>query len=513
MAKFDYPDNLEPSVWDKQKATIAKAPKAPKTGLGDVLKELAKRHASVAWGFFNADKLTTVKDLEERLDFIVAETKAKFAKLIAQADAAQEAAEDFIKAAGKDFAKEPLAAATKIKEAARQYATQVDAVASDALNEVKAALAKAKAGDKKAPPGAASKVESKGAKLIRARGLETIRKVRKPTPGAKPSRFMVVEWKKVVRVFMGPVAGPAQDKLLRSLIPNEKPVKVHKDNASEVLWEKNALTLVSDRIPMGLVKKVMAALKIQLKMSIKVRMRKTSGEAEEAADADAKEISDDMVKADPAEAREAAAAGKEFLSRLAKLKPNIDKAMKSFDPDDKKALADLVASIKKNGDAKKFDDAASDLDDIEAMLDETPSGDSDDDALDPAQIAKLHGDWLSVKGDAVRDIKKVAEAVVALYRKEGQALPAGMRDAIVMLNGRIDKLENGLDKEFAKLVAEKDGAKRKQQAEAVKAAAIDLRRYVKTDKIMVELDGNDIHKVAVSGPVMRALDGLEAALS
>ena len=500
---------------DKLKAAIAKMAKAPKTKVPEMAAELAKAHQAVHWDLFDIDKLETSAELEARAALIAKEVSGPIGKLTDQARAVEKEIAAFVKAAGKEIPKDLAAILQKAQAAPKGYISEVESVGNAAQAEVKAKIAKAKIAEKKAQaPSGPPKVESKATKLVRQRGLETLRKVRKPQPNAKPLRFMVVEFKKVVRVFMGPSAGPAQEKLLRSLLPNEKPIKIHKDPTSEVIWEKNALTLVSDRIPSGLAKKIQVALKMQLKMSLKVRMRKTSGEAEEADDPDAKDLTDDMLKGDPADAKDkkdVVAALKDIVTRLAKLQPDIDKALKAYGPDDQKALNELVKSVRDNGKSQNVDEAASDLDDLEAMLDETPSGDSGDD--DAAELAELHDAWVSVKSDALRDIKAVATAVVKLYRTGGGELPPGLGEAVKKLNVCMGEFQNDLDSQLAALAAIKDANVRAQKAAPARATVKKLLKFIETNEIMRELDDNEVLKVKVSGPVKKVLQSVDAALA
>lgn len=509
--EVDIPDAL---AADKLKVAIGKMTKAPKTKLPEMAQDLAKAHQDVHWDLFDIDKLETSAELETRAAVIDKEISGGIRKLIDQAHAVEKETAAFVTAAGKEIPKDLAALLKKAQTAPKVYISEVESVGNAAQAEVKAKIAKAKIAEKKAlAPSGPPKVESKAVKLVRQRGLETLRKVRKPQPNARPSRFMVVEFKKVVRVFMGPQAGPAQEKLLRSLL-EEKPVKIHKDPTSEVIWEKNALTLVSDRIPAGLAKKVQVALKIQLKMSLKVRMRKTSGEAEEAEDPDVKDVTDDMLKGDTAEAKDkkdVLAALKDIVARLAKLQPDIDKALKAYGPDDQKALNELVKSVRDNGKSQHFDEATSDLDDLEAMLDETPSGDSGDD--DSAELADLHDAWVSVKSDALRDIKAVATAVVKLYRSGGGELPPGLGEAVQKLNGCMGAFQNDLDTQLATLAAIKDATARAQKAAPARAAVKKLLNFVDTNEIMRELDDNEVLKVKVAGPVRKVLKSVDAALA
>ena len=49
MAQVDIPMALGAAFWDKQKAALAKAPKAPPTKLAEELKSLTKLHTGVDW--------------------------------------------------------------------------------------------------------------------------------------------------------------------------------------------------------------------------------------------------------------------------------------------------------------------------------------------------------------------------------------------------------------------------------------------------------------------------------
>src|SRR5205807_295463 len=68
MAQVNIPMALGAAFWDKQKAALAKAPKAPPTKLGDELKALTKLHTGIAWEgkAFSADKLNSADDAKDR---------------------------------------------------------------------------------------------------------------------------------------------------------------------------------------------------------------------------------------------------------------------------------------------------------------------------------------------------------------------------------------------------------------------------------------------------------------
>ncbi len=480
MAKFDYPDSLDPSFWDKQKATIAKAPKAPKTNLGDVLKELSRRHGAVAWGDFNAAGVSGAKEVRERMDFVLAEIKAKLGKLVDQAAAAESAAADFIKNAGKDFAKEPLAAATKVRDAARQYAAQVDVVGNDALSELKAALARA--GEKKgggASPDAA-KAKSMAA-TYRKLGTVAIANARFK-PHVKPSRFMVVEFKKSARLYMGMKYDRSlTQRMMIALNPQDTFVRTHVDPMSKVIWEKGKLTLVSNRIPLRLAQRVSLGTKSLLGRAYKVRMRNDKGEIAEGDDPDAKEVSD-----------------KELAAELASL-PHDEEADNDKDevaPDSDSDSSDADQATAK-GSAASASSATS------ARSAEAANHD----------LEALRASWGSTLNAALGDMKGLADAIVGMY-PAGQR-PKELKGAVEKLQSCMSELRGDLDAALAKAIAAKTADDRAKKVAAAKTSANKILQFVKRDEVMRSLDDHGIEgvaKVSAAARLSATLTQIDAAL-
>lgn len=366
MAQLNLPPALVSAAWEKHKAAVAKLAKPPVTKLGDELKTLARLHAAVDFGAFGADKLDSVeKTRQGSADFEDA-VKGKLKPLLGQLDTVVTSASKFETDAKKDkqFPKEPLVAATAITKAAKELRAGIDEFVASARKAL-AARAQALAASKPkaaGPPAAAGGAESKAVKTVRSRALDVIRRVKKPPPGAKPMRFVVVQGKTTVATYLGPSVGPAQEKLLKGLIPTEAPYKVFKDPQSDIVWEKNALTIVSDRLQGGLVKKMQLWLKKILKLNLKLRVRKTNGEVEES---EGEDIPDDLLEEDPAEVAARIADGKDYQARLARLQPEIRKAMAGPAAAELQAL---ISELTRHGNGGDYAAAAADLDEIEALL-------------------------------------------------------------------------------------------------------------------------------------------------
>ena len=285
MALIDLPSTLGPAYWDKQKAALAKAPKAPATKLGDELKLLAKLHIAVDWSAFGADKLERAEQARSRLTELEAAAGGKVKALADQAQTVEAAATKFETEAKKDkqFPKEPLAAAGAVAKAAKGYRAEVDAFVADARKSLAARLTALSAQEKKGSKADADEpgADPKAAALVRSRGLDAIRKIKKPGPEAKPMRFLVVQGRSTIATYMGPSVGPAQEKLLKGLLADDAPYKVFKDPQGVLTWEKKAVTFVSDVLPAGVAKKMQLWLKQILKLNLRLRVRRTTGEAEE----------------------------------------------------------------------------------------------------------------------------------------------------------------------------------------------------------------------------------------
>lgn len=367
MAQVNLPMTLGAAHWDKQKSALQKAAKAPATKLPEELKELGKLHMGLDWKEFSADKLKTAGEVESALKELDKAEKGKVKALLAQVQSVEKAAASFETEAKKDkaFPKEPLAAVAAIIKAAKEYRGEVDA----ALTEAREDLAdKAEEIAKKAGSGGSSALVAKQTKLLKSRLLSAIALVRKPQPNARPMRFMIVLGAKgSAGLALATAVGPAQEKLLKSVMPGEVPYKILKDMKASVIWEKNSLTFVSDKLPGTLLKKVQLWLKKLLKLNLKMRVRKSSGEVVET---EGEDIPEDQLKADPADAADSL--GKEeFMARLAELQGAI-KAGQSGPSAAR--VKELMANIAKFTKADKYDDADGELDEIEALL----SGDEDE---------------------------------------------------------------------------------------------------------------------------------------
>jgi hypothetical protein len=531
MDQLKYPGALETATWDKQKAALAKLKPTP---IRAELDKLSRCHDIVDWAVFRDDKLERAEQAEQRLVDLDREAKKTMKALAQQADNvakfASKADGEFKK--DKQTPKEVLALIAAVEKAAKLLQNDIDVFIEAAKADIAAVLAKLQAKEKKVPAATGGKPnETKAYKFVRAKALECIRKIKKPQPGAKPWRFMVVKGTPTVTVCMlQTVPGGTQEKFLRSLIPAEK-AQCFKDPKGEVIWEKNAITLVSDRLPSGLAKKMQEWLKKLTKLNAKVRIRKRTGEVEESEDGE--DLSDEMLKVDPAEAAAKAQAGKDWMKRLAGLAPDIKKATAGSMPIEFKAdIKELVDSITKAGNSQAFEDADDDLHALEALLEEgdapapgaasasvsapAPAPASADapasGGLSVKQLAAARLEWGQQREHAVAEIKRLAQTLVREFQHETEQ-QAGVRKAVQQFQNLIGMLKTDLEQQLDAALGENDPAQRARLAATAKQTLGRVRDLLDQDPVMRALDGNElIADMKVVEPMKKSLRAVEAAL-
>ena len=537
MSAIDFPAVLTTANWDKQKAALgtdkAVAAKLHPAKLGEALKTLGKSHAAFDDAVLDGRGAATAAEAEEALERLDAAVKSELKKLRSDAASAAAAADEFGAAAEKlrktvpgpsaTVAAGAMGAAALVSKAASAFDRELDKRADAARAELVAALAKLKSQEKKGSPAPVVDLKnSKAGKFIRSKALECIRKVKKPAPGARPWRFIVVRGTPSVTVcLLQAVPGGTHEKMLKSLIPNEK-TQTLKDPKGEVIWEKNALTLVSDRLPAGLAKRMQEWLRKLTKLNAKIRIRKTTGEAEESEDGE--DISDAMVKADPAEAAAKAQAGKDYLKRLAGLTAAIRKAMTGSLPADIKAeIKETIDAITKHGKAQEYAEADEGLDALEALLeDDEASADaaSSAPAAVPAaaqapgnkQLASARLDWGRQRTHAVAEITRLAGTVVQHFRNEPEQA-AQVKKAVQQFQSLATMLKSDLEDQLDATLGESDPAKRARLAATAKQTLRQVQALIDKDPLMRELDGNElIADMKVVEPMRKSLTALETAL-
>ena len=519
MGLVNLPNTLGPAIWEKQRAALAKVPKVPATKLGEELKLLAKLHLGIDWDAFGSDKLDSSEEAQARLAELDSARGGKVKALVEQAQAVETSASKFETEAKKDkqFPKEPMTAVGAVVKAAKTYRADIDAFVSSARKALETRLAALNAQEKKAPKVDAGKpgAESKAAVRIRAQGLAAIRKIMKPVPGGAPLRFVIVQGKVTVATYMGPSVGPAQEEMLKSLIPNEAPYKTFKDPQGELIWENKAVTFVTDRLPGGLAKKMQLWLKKILKLNLKLRVRKTTGEAEET---DGDDVADDMLELEPGDAasleatdekaEQAENAGADastgFNARLAALMPKIKQALSAAHP----RAADIKLKANEAGTLagrKEFAQAHELLDALEEQL---AAG---------APAASVSAAAAQSVRDAVQGLQEAREAVDDQISRLQTALKAsGDRDLVEIsefgLNGVMGNFKVRLMASLPELRSAQGDGLRVAAAKALPIAN-GLGQHLKAEPRVEACDDNPFGvPVSIRSTLGAALNRLTAAL-
>jgi hypothetical protein len=263
---------------------------------------------------------------------------------------------------------------------------------------------------------------------------------------------------------------------------------------------------------MGLAKKMQIWLKKLTKLNPKVRIRKTTGEAEESDDG--ADIPDDMLKVDPAEAAAKAAAGKEFMKRLAELGPDIKKAMSGPTPDEiKKHIKELIDSVTKHGKAKEFDEAVDELDEIEAALEEAAEAAANVSSFDDAEVRKALQALSDSRKTAVTEVTGLVKALLAAF--EGEKAQQGAVIKAAQQLGEASKLLNAttLEKQVSEALAEKNASRRAQLANKAKTTIDSVQKLLDEHKVISNLDKNEIvSNMVVVQPLRERLQEVADAL-
>jgi len=444
MSNVEIPDSLSIAGWEKQKSAMAKDKavasklQGETSKVAEAVKALDKAQSSVDFSMFDPKGINSAAAAQAAIDKIEAAVKGDLKTLLTAAKSAGTAADTFVSACDKlrktlkgDSEKIATAAWTATKaasSAATKFAADVGAAVTSAQAELEALCSKLKAGDKKtaAPnPKAAADGKAIGA-LIK----KSIAALRSPKGSPLPVKFSVVRLDKKFRIYLGPKPESALAKLKTQFEPKAK-IKLIKDPKGTVIWEKGALTFVSDKLAGVSAKLLQGAIREQTKLTAKVRIKKSDGKVDEADAADLKDT-DLHVDADDEAALKVDL--KDVLGRLAELKSEIEAAIKSGG--DAK-LKTLYASLQSHIAAKKADEASDGLDEIESLLapadEDEGEGEQAESGADkgvaPAKAfeAKLAALMPKIRaaiaagGDAADKIRAAIEAAAKLAKTEKDA--------------------------------------------------------------------------------------------
>jgi hypothetical protein len=486
MASFDLPQSLTLGNWNSKAAGLDKSKSAAKSAVDKELGAVQNVHKAIDWSLLEVDKLTSAADIQTRMKDIEAEKKSSLDKLSKQLGVLGKSADDFASKAGKDVDKKILDAAKAIKSEASSQSASIDARFTSALaalaQKLKTAAAKTPAktatpASAAASPGAAKKAQAT-ASTYRKLGFEAIMKAR-TKPQLKPSRFMVVEFKKSVRFYMGMKYDKNKTvETLKAMNPKDAYVRVHLDPNSKVIWEKGALTLVSNKIPLKFAKQMTLACKPLLGKVFKIRMRKESGEVVEADDPEAKEVSD-----------------AELAAELAKMPadPEADDDEDSVSDDSMEDEAEEAETASSSRAAKSAGQGA-------AAKTAAPAANG--------ALESVRAQWVATRTSAGKEIDKLFGEIGKLYDGSQKAELDKARKTLDTCMNALGTLDGQLDA----VLREKDNAKRAQRLSSAKATAQKLSEFVDSHPVMANLDNNEVMAITAAAKLRASLQQVQAAL-
>ncbi|MCE9661593.1 MAG: hypothetical protein K8R60_23955 [Burkholderiales bacterium] len=445
MNKVEIPSAASVAGWNGEKAALAKdkavASKltAETTKLTDAIKAFEAAAGKVDFSLGETKGLASaaagaaaIAQLEEARKGAVKNAMGAAKLAAAAADtfaAAAQKAEKGLPAASAKVVVAAKSAAAAASKAADKYASDLSSAVDAAIKELQAAAGKlGKAGekDKKPEPPKLSPKALADGKNLAALMRKSIALLRTPKGAPLPVKFMVLYNKanpKDLRLYLGPKPESGLAKL-KTQFPAEVKVNRVKDPKGKVVWDKGALTFMSDILKGGLAKQIQLSIRQQTKVTVKVRIKKSSGEVDEA---DAKDVSDDELALSPAEEAAMVAGGKEWESGLKELDSAIQAALKGAKADQVKKL---VAGIRSAGGSGKFDAAADGLDELASLLQEADVADSDgkdlesdtpvagpgEKGVDPATALKAKFEALRGKIDAAIALKDAASKEIKQFK-------------------------------------------------------------------------------------------------
>jgi hypothetical protein len=469
MNKVKIPDSLSASGWEPVKKTIANDKALSKVDTGKMTSAVNALESACKEAYKELEGLADTKGLTAAnaaaaIDKFATAASAAIKAISSAATGAGTAASNVVaavdKAAGKSPPKETASVVTKVKNTlasgtrdATAFASAISsavAAAQKELEDAGKAIAN-KAVDKK-PANAPVKGNAKAqadAKFLSALMRKQIALLRTPKGPPMPVKFMVLFNKanpRDLRLYLGPRPETSLGKL-KSQFPSDVKVNRVRDPKGQVVWEKGALTFLSDILKSGLARQVQLAIKALTKVNVKVRIKRSNGDVDEA---DAKDVSDEELAVSPAEEAEMNAGGSDWKRVLDGLAEDIKTASNGANGD---AIKKLVKEIQANGEGGKFDAAGAGIEKLELMLAEGDVADSDGNDLqaDPKANKDAIADLKSRLNDvttkvaATKSLKKEAATLIGNLQKAGLAELGKTNPVVDNAKKALDKIEQMLD--------------------------------------------------------------------
>jgi len=523
MSMLSIPQTLSPSNVEKAIRAASGGKKAgfdPKE-LTSALKQLEKLDSAVEASLFEPAGADTAEAARQRLAALEAGPLKAAQATAAQATKVAQFAAKAQSALKADKSADPkiVDMVAEVAGDARGYASDLLKAAQGAQAELKALLARLLASEKKGAQKEARKEadskkeqdeedaeEADHAKDLAAVGarVATALKQARTTGTAKPMKFMIGVLKKQVFVYVAKAtSGSTVARIKRLMEAGAQSVTIYR---GECVFENKAYTFVSVNIPTGgFAMRMQKALAELTGKKYKIRVRRPTGETDEAAgDDDEADAEDALAQATKQGGKDAARAAA-VLERHKKLKPAIDQILNAGGPLVGAARAAVAAFDAKVG-AKKFDDALKALDQLENGVLKEARALAEAKAKAEKEIAdrlkRLLPDirkLVSAGGDAADDVKKRLQKVQDATRNAARSTA---KDAYALAQREFKQLQEAVESAPpAKGVA---GAARAAAGQVDKARAELERKRALAQKNIAKI--TDAARRAEVEALMKAID-------
>lgn len=544
MAGLHYPTELTAAHWAKQKGVEAQP-----TGLPEALKKLEKAADAVDLKLLDTGSLKTSDEVEQRIDDLQDELKRSIKACCDQLKNVQTLATKAgnVLKKDKDAPRTAPAAAIKVADLAEDYSGDLVKAFEAEVTSLTKQLPKLIAEEAKEE--ADEEAQGSFRKIAMPRVLSAMRVVKRNQPGAKAIQFMIVEGNKHAVAYMGVSVSPGHRKRLIEIL-KERGDTTFKSFRGEAIWEAKAYTFVGETVPTGagLAKKLKEGLDDLTGIKYRVRLRKPSGEAEEA-EGEVDELDDDGQPVQPGAKAKAESedpgksstkpteldASRAVTARVATLMPRMQALIASGSATAKtvvKLVTDAGLAAKGKGGLAA---ATALLDEAEALLPKAGAAPATADGktaaegkarsdgqaagapatsagFSVAKLAKARLEWISTRDAAVKGLGKLAERIVDDFRGETDQ-QAQVNEAVKRLRGLAAQLREDLEDQLDAALGENDPAKRTERIRTVKKTLADLVTLVTKEPLMAELDNNEVMPdMSIVAPMKAKLRDIALAL-
>jgi colicin import membrane protein len=465
--------------------------------LAKELRTLEQQIKAIDTSLFDPVKLATAEEAEERLALLEADglKPAQLAAAQAGKVAALGQKSHAELKSNKAVDKDAVGAMADVAEDAKAYAASLLGAAQRAAAALKAEVARLQQAEQKAaqaakkggPGESAEEAEREKSLEIVGGRIATAMKLARDAGPTKPMPFMIGVLKKQVFVYVAKaVSGSTPARIKGWLQAGSQSVTIYRGN---VVFEDKAHCFVGVNIPAGgFAVRIQRALMELTGKRYKIRVRRPTGETDEAGGGD-DDAADDVLENVAAQGGKDAALAARARDQERRLQPALRQVLRAGGP-----LAELADALMRKFDkavaAKKFDEALAQLDEIEAKVVKAAEAERAARSAAEKEIAKRLAELkpqlakaLGQGGDTAKKVKKEFDALTNASREAARTAAKGGFDTA---RRQLDQLEKTVDwalsqkslaekaqdvQRGAKKLADDAQAKARQKADAAVAQA------------------------------------------